>query len=193
MKQKRTRHVLRLTAIVLLILCGVGALLFNGYRRYVRTEYPLDYTELIEKYSAEYDINPSLICAVICVESHYKSEAVSHAGAVGLMQLTPDTFNWAQQRAGIKEKQDAKALTDPETNIRFGTYTLRLLYEQFEDEDAVLAAYNAGQGNVRRWLSDSRYSDDGVHLKAISYAETETYVRRIEKAQSVYQKLYHIR
>ena len=67
MKQKRTRHVLRLTAIVLLILCGVGALLFNGYRRYVRTEYPLAYTELIEKYSAEYDITPSLICSIICV------------------------------------------------------------------------------------------------------------------------------
>lgn len=193
MKRKCTAHALRLTAILLLILCGVGALLYNGYRRYIRTEYPLAYTELIEKYSAEYGITPSLIYAVICVESHYDPAVISHAGAIGLMQLTPDTFEWAQRRAGVKEKQDAAALTDPETNIRFGTYTLALLYEQFEDENTVLAAYNAGQGNVRRWLADSRYSDDGVRLKDIPYDETATYVRRIEKAQRVYQNLYYIR
>lgn len=186
------KHILRLAAILLLIFGGIAALLYNGWHRYLRTAYPLQYTALIEKYSDAYGVSPSLVCAVICTESHYDPDAVSHAGAIGLMQLTPATFDWAQQRAGVAEKQDATALTDPETNIRFGVYTLQLLSEQFTDEDTVLAAYNAGQGNVRRWLQDSRYSEDGVHLKTIPYAETADYVKRIEKAQGIYQKLYQI-
>lgn len=189
---RRARHLLLITLLIACILAGMAALLLNSYRQYLRAAYPLDYADLIEQYSREYGFPPSLICAVICVESHFQPEAASSAGAIGLMQLTPETFTWAQVRAGIREPLDESALTDPQTNIRFGTYTLMLLYEQFENENAVLAAYNAGQGHVHNWLSDPRYSADGVHLDHIPFAETEEYVKRIEKAQTIYRRLYHI-
>lgn len=193
MKRKcRTRHAALIAVLIVAIVGGLLALLFNGYRKYLHTAYPLAYTDLIQRYADEYGITPSLVSAVICVESHFQPEVTSHAGAVGLMQLTPETFRWAQQRAGVKDFLTAEKLTDPETNIRFGVYTLKLLYEQFDDENAVLAAYNAGQGNVRRWLQDTQYSADGKHLDTVPYTETATYVKRIEKAQTIYRKLYHM-
>lgn len=190
MKRARIKTVLPIILLITAILAGMVLLVANGYRRYQRTAYPLRYTDLILQYSDTYGITPSLVCAVICVESHFQPDAASHAEAIGLMQLTADTFHWAQTRAGVMEKQDAEALTDPETNIRFGVYTLKLLYEQFDDTETVLAAYNAGQGNVRRWLADTQYSADGVHLDRIPYAETEKYVERVKKAQTIYRKLY---
>lgn len=190
MKKRKIKTVFPIMLLITAILAGMALLVANGYRRYQRTAYPLGYTDLIMQYSDDYGITPSLVCAVICVESHFQPDAASHAQAIGLMQLTEDTFHWAQTRAGIKEKQGAEALTDPETNIRFGVYTLKLLYEQFDDTKTVLAAYNAGQGNVRRWLADKQYSADGVHLDRIPYAETENYVKRVEKAQTIYRKLY---
>lgn len=192
MKRKKHKIILPILLLIVAIAAGMVLLVANSYHRYQRAAYPLRYTELITQYSDTYGITPSLVCAVICVESHFQPEATSHAEAVGLMQLTADTFRWAQTRAGVKEQQGAEALTDPETNIRFGVYTLRLLYEQFDDTETVLAAYNAGQGNVRRWLSDAQYSADGVHLDQIPYAETENYVKRVKKAQTIYQKLYSL-
>lgn len=192
MKKAKHRHLLVVILLVAAILAGMALLVTNSYRHYRRTAYPLRYADLIEQYSDAYGITPSLVCAVICVESHFQPDAASHADAVGLMQLTADTFHWAQTRAGVKDIQGAEALTDPETNIRFGVYTLKLLYEQFDDTETVLAAYNAGQGNVHRWLADTQYSADGVHLEHIPYAETENYVKRVKKAQAIYRELYSL-
>ncbi len=188
----RLRRVLLLLVLVAVILAGLCTLLFAGYRKYLRTVYPLEYEDIIFEISEEYDITPSLICAVICTESHFIPTAASHAGAIGLMQLTPETFTWAQVRAGIKDTAPASALTDPATNIRYGTYTLKLLHEMFEDPTAALAAYNAGQGNVSRWLGDPQYSADGIHLDSIPYKETAAYVKKVKNAQTMYKELYEI-
>lgn len=192
MTVKRPRHLVLIILLIIAILAGMVTLLIHSYRQYLLTAYPLEYEELIEKYSQEYGIAPSLIAAIICTESHFRPEAVSSAGAVGLMQLTPETFHWAQRRAGIKDRQDQTALTDPETSIRFGTYTLLLLYQQFEHHDTALAAYNAGQGRVHGWLKDPTHSADGVTLQHIPYKETEQYVKRVKKAQTIYRTLYNL-
>ncbi len=189
-RKHRPRHLLLIILLTVAILAGMVGLLTNSYQQYLRTVYPLDYTEYIEKYSRDYGITPSLIAAIICTESHFRPQATSSAGAIGLMQLTPETFAWAQTRAGVKKPQDKTALTDPEVNIRFGTYTLTLLYQQFEEEDTALAAYNAGQGNVHAWLNDPRYSTDGVSLDRIPFPETEEYIKRVKKAQTIYRRLY---
>ena len=189
---RRPMRILLIAVLVTAILAGVGALLFNGYRRYLRAAYPLEYTAVITQMSEEYGVTPSLIAAVICTESHFDAEAASHAGAIGLMQLTPETFTWAQVRAGIKDTAPLEKLTDPATNVRYGTFTLQLLYTMFEDERAALAAYNAGQGTVKKWLDDPRYSADGVHLDDIPYAETAAYVKRVKTAQTIYRNLYHL-
>lgn len=188
----RLRRVLLLFLLAAVILAGLCTLLFAGYRQYLRTAYPLKYEDIIFEMSKEYDVTPSLICAVICTESHFIPTAESHAGAVGLMQMTPETFAWAQMRAGIKDTVPASALTDPAVNIRYGTFTLKLLHEMFEDPVAALAAYNAGQGNVTRWLADASCSADGVHLDSIPYKETADYVKKVKNAQTMYKQLYDI-
>lgn len=189
---RRTRRVLVLFLLVAVILAGLCSLVFMGYRQYLYTAYPLQYKDYIFEISETYDVTPSLICAVICTESHFIPTAKSHAGAVGLMQMTPDTFRWAQTRAGVKNPLSEEHLTDPYTNIRYGTYTLKLLHEMFEDPTAALAAYNAGQGTVTKWLKDPAYSKDGVHLDTIPYKETANYVKKVKNAQTIYKDLYGI-
>ncbi len=189
----RKKHAAVIVILVLAILGGMVALFIHSYEQYMKTAYPLQYEDIIYEMSEEYAITPSLIAAVICVESHFQPEATSHAGAIGLMQLTPETFTWAQVRAGITDTADETALTDPQTNIRYGTFTLKLLYEMFEDETAALAAYNAGQGTVSKWLANTQYSADGIHLDKIPYEETAMYVKRVKSAQTIYRQRYFVK
>lgn len=185
------RHLclLLLTAVVL----AAGVCLFRvGYRRYFRKVYPLEHEALVEAASEEFDIPASLIYAIIHTESSFEEDATSHAQAKGLMQLTDDTFQWALMRAGETGKYTTDALYDPQVNIHYGVYVLKLLGEQFPDMQTVLAAYNAGQGRVKEWLKDPAYSADGEHLDAIPYAETAEYVRRVEKARQRYRQLYRL-
>lgn len=171
---------------------GLVFLLAGGYEKYQKAAHPLEFQPLIEQYSEQYGITPSLICGVICTESHFRPEAVSPAGAMGLMQLTPETFRWAQVRDGVKNPLPKEDLFEPEMNIKYGVFTLHLLLQMFEDPKTALAAYNAGQGNVKKWLADPSCSEDGVHLTRIPFPETEEYVKRVEKAQTMYRKLYSI-
>lgn len=192
MMRKMRWRLLFIFLLIVGILIGGGFLLRHANHQYQISAHPLAYADLIEKYADENGVSPSLVCAIICTESHFNPNAVSHAGAMGLMQLTPETYVWAQTRAGIRDKAPADTLFDPVQNIRFGTVTLRLLLTQFENTDTALAAYNAGQGNVSRWLKDPAYSADGVTLHTIPYKETAAYVQKVKAAQKVYQTLYKI-
>ena len=180
------------TELCLLLTVVVAAvwLLRMGYQRYMETAYPLEYTEYVEKYATEYGFEPSLIYAIVRTESKFFPESVSSAGAMGLMQLTEDTFEWAQRRSPESEKLTSEQLFDPETNIHYGVYVLQLLGEQFEEQETVLAAYNAGMGNVTKWLEDPAYSDNGTSLYNIPYPETENYVKKVISAKEMYRELY---
>lgn len=179
--------------IVLLLVMLAAAVwgLRAGYTRYMRSAYPVEYEEYVETYAAEYGLPPSLLYAVIRTESDFNPEAVSSAGAVGLMQLTEDTFSWAQYRSGVEELPQEQRF-DPETSIHYGSCVLALLEEMYGVRETALAAYNAGMGNVNRWLTDEAYSDDGRTLKEIPYPETRHYVEKVLKAQEMYQRLYGI-
>lgn len=179
--------------IVLLLVMLAAAVwgLRAGYTRYMRSAYPVEYEEYVEAYAAEYGLPPSLLYAVIRTESDFNPEAVSSAGAVGLMQLTEDTFSWAQYRSGVEELPQEQRF-DPETSIHYGSCVLALLEEMYGVRETALAAYNAGMGNVNRWLTDEAYSDDGRTLKEIPYPETRHYVEKVLKAQEMYQRLYGI-
>lgn len=174
-------------------LCALAALAVGlrwGYLRYMRAAYPDTYRETVEVCAAEYGFAPSLIFAVIYTESNFDAAVVSVADAKGLMQVTDSTLEWALFRLDQKGKQ--VDLFDPASNIFYGTTVLSLLSERFADTDTALAAYNAGQGNVGRWLEDAACSDDGVTLKYIPYEETREYIVRVHKAQEMYQRLYGI-
>lgn len=148
--------------------------------------YQLKYEKEVDVASKEFGVPKELIYAVIKIESNFNPEAKSHAGAIGLMQLIPDTYSWVALRLGEKENPDM--ISDPLTNIRYGTYYLSFLSERLESDEAIYASYNAGYTRVKSWLSDSRYSSDGIHLDSIPYEETSNYVKKVSKAREEYKK-----
>ena len=162
-----------------------------GCQALLHAVYPLKYEELVEKYAAEYGLEPSLVYGVIHTESRFKPDAQSSAGAKGLMQLMDATYKWVQTRIP-GEPEPAERVFDPEVNIRCGCKALEIVFKQFKVTETALAAYNAGSGNVGKWLKNTEYSDDGVTLKYIPIGETRNYVKRVLKAQKMYQTIYGI-
>ncbi|MBQ3230281.1 MAG: lytic transglycosylase domain-containing protein [Clostridia bacterium] len=178
------------TVIISLAVIAVFALLsFFVVNSLKKSFYPREYQETVARYSAEFNVPEPLIYAIIKCESDFRPEVVSSAGATGLMQLMPETFDWLAGLCG--DGEPIGEITDPDANIKYGTFYLSYLYERFENWDTVLAAYNAGHGRVANWLKDSRYSENGVTLKNIPISETENYVNKVNKSQEQYQKLYY--
>lgn len=177
-----------LIAVAVIVAVGVAAYPW-AYRTYLKAAHPLQYEELVTAYAAENDLPPSLVFAVIRTESHFQPDAVSSAGAKGLMQLMDGTYEWIQTKLP-GESEPAERVFDPEVNIRCGTKLLALLIKEFGDTETALAAYNAGIGTVEGWLKDNRYSADGKTLVNIPIEETNTYVKRVLKAKAQYQALY---
>lgn len=154
--------------------------------------YKQEYSEYVTEYADKYDVDEALVYAVIRTESGFREDVKSSAGAVGLMQIMPDTFKWLQEKESGSVKYGADKLTDPEINIRYGTYYLSYLLSHYNgNEELAIAAYNAGMTNVDKWLKDERYSEDGDSLKKIPYKETAKYVKRVTKTKGVYETLYY--
>ena len=191
--QTRKRRVVPILCVLIflgvLVLCAV-LLWSNVHRRGMEWRFPLQYEALIQQYSAERDLDPFLVKGLIFAESSFRSEAVSPVGARGLMQIMPNTAEWLAERMGVSYEPDD--LFHPAYNIRMGTYYIRLLLNMFEHRDTALAAYNAGMGNVRAWLEDARYSDDGETLHTIPFPETRTYVERVNRYMEIYRDLYRV-
>ncbi len=156
----------------------------------LKWSYPLKYEEQVEKYAAEYGLDDMLVYSIIRCESSFDPEARSRAGACGLMQLMPTTAQWfAENKEKIEYSQEM--LFDPDYNIRLGCAYLSYLDERFDGNlGNMLAAYNAGEGRVRQWLSSPIYSEDGQNLSAIPYPETKNYVERVQNAYAMYNQLY---
>lgn len=169
--------------IFLLILFIAISLVFTLF-------YPMKYKEYINKYSREYDLDPFLVAAIINVESKYNKNATSHKDARGLMQIGKQTGQWASEEFKM-EDYNVNILFDPETNIKMGTWYLDKLNIEFEDNlDLVLAAYNAGSGNVTKWLKDDKYSKDGKNLHHIPFSETKDYLKKVKFNQKIYETIY---
>lgn len=153
--------------------------------------YPIDYEDEVTVMSDETGLSKALIFAVIRTESGFNAEAESPAGAIGLMQLLPDSFDWIQRVEEGEEIYSHEALLDPSVNIRYGSLTLKYLLDRFDgNEKAAIAAYNAGPGNVDIWLEDERYSRDGKNLDEIPFDETRSYVSKVLAAKDKYENLY---
>ena len=154
--------------------------------------YPQKYSEQVERSSREFGVDEALIYSVMRTESGFRPEVESHAGAIGLMQLMPATFDWLQERLEGEIKYSADSLKNPDINVRYGTYFLSILKEQYgADIYTISAAYNAGSSSVDSWLSDRSYSSDGVKLMNIPYKETKDYAEKVLKTYELYKKLYY--
>ncbi len=151
--------------------------------------YPIGYKNIINKYSKEYNVDPYLVVSIINVESKYNKDAISNKDARGLMQIGPQTGQWAAEFLKIDNYNESK-LFDPEINIRIGIWYIDQLKKEFGDRtDLVLAAYNAGSGNVNKWLLDEKHSKDG-RLTNIPFSETDDYLNKVKKNYRVYKLLY---
>lgn len=162
--------------------------LFFGSIAYGGKNYELNYIEEINKYSKEYGVDPRIVLSIMRVESNFEPTAESKANAKGLMQILPETSKHISKLLKIDE--NSVDLNDPETNIKYGTYYIKYLMQNFKDLNTVYAAYNGGIGNVNTWLKDEKYSNDGVTLYNIPVEETKHYVYKVNKALDAYEILY---
>ena len=177
----------KLIALILILICLLPVVYF-GTLSVLKTLYPLGYEDYVEVYAEENNLSPAFVYAVIHCESGFDSQAVSHVGATGLMQIMPDTFEWIKTKTGYTE--DYSEATDPETNIKFGCFLYGYLLTKYGRVQEALAAYHAGIGNADKWLGDERYSSDGETLHTIPFPTTSKYVKKVILTESIYKNLY---
>lgn len=171
--------------VVLITAIGIGS-------RYIIKEkfFPYKYKEYVDTYSAQYNLDPLFVLAVIKTESKFDDNAHSHKNAVGLMQITVETGEWAAKEMGYSSFTKDN-LYDEEYNIRMGCWYLRRLNDTFDkDLDLTIAAYNAGPTNVQTWLDNEKYSSDGKSIDYIPFGETKKYVDKVNTYYHVYEYLY---
>ncbi|GAB4257918.1 MAG: lytic transglycosylase domain-containing protein [Thermoleophilia bacterium] len=155
--------------------------------------YPLSFQEEIAAAARTYEVDPYLVAAVARAESGFEPEVVSRAGAVGVMQLMPETAEWLAEREDWRGPA-AFNLEKPHDNIALGAFYLSVLLESFAgDREMALAAYNAGPNQVRRWIEEeaARAQAEGVPsagMGDIPFPETRSFVERVEKYESLYRR-----
>jgi soluble lytic murein transglycosylase len=197
-RRKEKRHIFRnfvLSILVLALLAGavlyfVGTCFDDTKVKFEKLNYPQKYTDYVEKAAQDYSLDPALIYAVIRTESNFDPTAQSEAGAYGIMQVMPSSFEWLMEKRDTVGEYTAEDLFDPEVCIDYGSYLLKFFYDYYGTEQCAVAAYNAGFV-VSDWLEDSAYSSDGKTLNEIPYPETSSYVSKVETAKQKYIELYY--
>lgn len=182
---------LRKTFCAIVFLVVIVAAIGIGSRYIIKEKFfPYKYQQYVDMYSSQYNLDPLLVLAVIKTESKFDDDAHSHKNAVGLMQITVDTGQWAAKEMGYNtfSKED---LYNEEYNIKMGCWYLRRLNDTFDkDMDLTIAAYNAGPTNVQSWLDNRKYSSDGKSVDYIPFGETKKYVDKVNTYYHIYQYLY---
>ena len=189
-RAKRRRHPLRILAVLAIVaaLIAVCATLFGNSNRLLK-RYPVAYEAEIRAAAEQFSLDPAYVASVVLAESSFDAEAVSSAGAIGLMQIMPATGEWIAGK--LDDVFDVERLYEPSVNLRYGCWYLRFLLDRYDgDMRTASTAYHQGQGRVDEWLQDPQYSQDGRTLTAISSAVTDTYVNRIMESYEHYKELY---
>lgn len=181
----RLTQILLRVFIALLIIILVTTVCFGIIYRL----FPSKHSDIINKYCGEFDVSPHLVMALIKAESNFDENAVSHAGAKGLMQLTDETFEYCTNVLGTSFSSED--IFNPEANISAGVWYISYLLEKYDGNITnAVAAYNAGSANVDKWLSDTSLSPDGKTLTNIPYGETKRHCEKIEAYSKLYKFLY---
>ena len=150
---------------------------------------PLRHDDIIRQQAADKNLDPALIAAVIYEESRFRDQT-SHAGARGLMQITPETADAIAKHSGGTRFQQ-EDLADPQINIAYGSYYLRLLLDHYDgNETLAIAAYNAGIGNVDKWVAEAGGSDEFKSAEHIPFPETRAYVENVMDRRQDYRNKY---
>ena len=194
MKKKRQEERRRMLALCLglgIMLLAFGVYFLSQFESMQKSYlYPYPYREMVEQYAEEYKIDSSLVASVIMNESKFKNDVHSHRGAIGLMQLMPDTAEWIAVQlddAGFSVER----LHEPAMNIRYGTWYLASLKKEFKGNEVLaLAAYNAGRGNVHEWMQENHWDYNFNDIKSIPYPDTREYVAKVMQDRDKYYLLY---
>ena len=167
--------------LALVVVAGAAAWVVTAEPEwYQRARYPLRYEAIVRTHARNHDLPPTLLAAVIYTESKFDADARSSSGAIGLMQLLPDTaMGIAVNTEGHRFR--VSDLYNPEINVRYGSFYLRRLLLKYGDERLALAAYNAGQANVDRWIEEGG---------EIQFPETRQYVDEVLELRDVYARAY---
>lgn len=175
--------------IIIIILIAIYKI-FNIENIILKHLYPIKYEEYVTKYSNELNIDPMLSYAIIKTESNFKEEVRSKSGAIGLMQLMDNTAKEQAQKLNVEYTNET--LLNPEKNILLGLNYFSTLLDKF-NQNYILAftAYNAGLGNVQKWISNGTIKEDGTDIENIPFKETNMYVRKIINNYEMYKKLYN--
>lgn len=176
--------------VLSLLFLGVIVMLLINCSWFLKFFYPYPHQELVSKYCQEYEVDPYLVLAVIRTESRFYSKAESRVGARGLMQIMPETGQWIAKQMKISEYSEDK-LYQPAYNIPMGIWYLAYLDRSFSGNLAqLLAAYNAGDSKVRKWLSEGTWTGRQQDLEQIPYQETRQYMERVLFDYQVYRRIY---
>lgn len=188
MKRKRIRVKKRFYLILLIALLTFLFLKSDWLAKWM---YPVHYKEDIRASAVNYDLEPHLIAAIIRAESNYATGKESKKGALGLMQLMPTTAHWVVEKAGFEAVNDDILRHRADVSIQVGSWYLGWLKDQFDhNEIAAVAAYNAGQGNVSKWLESGEWSGELETVGEIPFGETRHYVQRVIYYYNKYKDLY---
>jgi soluble lytic murein transglycosylase len=184
-RRRRRRRRLLAAGAVLTVVALVGVAIVSGLLNKAIEELtlPLNHEDIIRQQAAEKNVDASLIAAVIYSESRFRDQT-SSAGARGLMQITPEAAKEIERLSGGTTFK-LEDLSDPEINIRYGTFLLAELLRRYEgDVVAALAAYNAGPANVDRW------GGSDLNISDIRFPETRAYVEGVLEKQGEYRDHY---
>lgn len=179
---------MKFTSTVVIIL-SIVTIMLSGYKVYQSLTHPFKYESEIIYFSNKYNISPALAASVINVESRYNKNAYSNKKAIGLMQVKLSTANYLN-KINKQNYITEQELFEASNNIKYGCMYLNYLKKKFEHINTVLAAYNAGETNVRNWLKNLEYSKDGETLFFIPYKETRNYIKKINNNLKIYKKYY---
>lgn len=179
MQFKKLKNKILITTLA----CVVGCLLLLTPYAIFPKKYHNEVLSAIEKTN----LDENLIFAIIKAESSFRPKKISHKGAIGLMQIMPETAEFISKTVFLDVKFD---LENSKDNILLGVTYLLYLIEKFENIKTALAAYNAGEGRVSNWLNNRKYSSNGKTLDFIPYKETEIYLKRVTQYTKIYSLLY---
>lgn len=157
---------------------------------FYRLLYPVPFPVQVLEGAARHDLPPHLVYAMIRQESLFDKNAISRAGALGLMQLMPSTGRFVAEQLDLPDIEES-LLLDPEINVTFGVWYAATLLEGADgDPLRMLAAYNAGPGNANRWFGDADGNNIIPVVDGIDFKETRNYVQRIVESANVYRDVY---
>ncbi len=185
---KRTRWARWRVVLSVVLLAGLMDLVFRP--DFLQFVYPIYYQPIIEHEATAANVDPMLVAAITRVESHFREDDISHAGAVGLMQLLPGTASWIAVQIGMPQPT-AIQLAQPSINIRLGTWYISYLLKMFHGRlPEAIAAYNAGPNRVSGWLQSNVWSGDEVSIEDIPVLETRHFVARVLYTYRLFHQLY---